>query len=171
MVRWFLSITLPCTRATRNAPAVASPGHPPPSPPSVWGPARGASDGKWLFLGKWLLAASLPPTAARGRGVEVCQHPAGRETATISRRARGGCVGWKSFSGARRLAGLASKTSLDVRRWGTTLIYSYSFFTYSCVTASPPVGPSEENPAVLLGAASGSGPNSNAAGAAFFLSQ
>jgi len=36
----------------------------------------------------------------------------------------------------------------------TTLIYSYSFFTYSCVTASLTVGLSEENPAVLLGAVS-----------------
>lgn len=39
------------------------------------------------------------------------------------------------------------------------------------MTTSPPVGPSEENPAAFLRAASRSGPNSDAAGAAFFLSQ
>lgn len=97
------------------------------------------------FLGKQLLAARPTIPAARGRGRRRCLHPAGRETAEIS---RGGCVGWESFSGAWSLAGLASKASLDVRRWRTTLIYSYSFFPHSCVAASPPAGPSEENPAL-----------------------
>lgn len=68
MVRWFLSITLPCTGATRNTPAVASPGHPPPSPPSLWGPARGAGDGKWLFLGKWLFGSIPPSHGSSGPG-------------------------------------------------------------------------------------------------------
>ena len=69
------------------------------------------------FLGKRLLAASPPATAAQGWGPAACQHPAGREMAAISRWARGGCVGWESFSGALCLAGLTSKASLDVRRW------------------------------------------------------
>lgn len=90
------------------------------------------------FLGKQLLAACPPIPAARGWGWRRCQHPTGRETAEIS---RGGCVGWESFSGAWSLAGLTSKASLDVRRWRTTLIYSYSSFPYSCVAASPPAGP------------------------------
>lgn len=34
---------------THNTPTPGSPGYKPPSPPSVWGPARGAADGKWLF--------------------------------------------------------------------------------------------------------------------------
>lgn len=73
------------------------------------------------FWGRQLLAASPFPPAAWGRRAEVCQQPAGREMAAISRWVRGGCVGWDSFSGAWRLAGLASKASLDVRRRRTTL--------------------------------------------------
>lgn len=88
------------------------------------------------FLGKQLLAAG-PPIA--GGGGSAC---------TQLRSHVGACVGCESFSGAWSLAGLASKASLDVRRWRTTLIYSYSFFPDSCVAASPPAGPSEENPAL-----------------------
>lgn len=117
------------------------------------------------FLGEQLLAARSPHPGSSGRGWRRCPRPAGRETAEIS---RGGCVGCESFSGAGSLAGLASKASLDVRRWRTTLIYSYSFFPHSCVAASHRLDPRRK---IQLWAASGSSPKSDAVGAALFLSQ
>lgn len=63
---------------------------------------------------------------------------------------------------------LPAQLPLDVKRWRTAFIYSYRFFTRSCVTASAPAGPGEENPAAGLSAAAGSGP---AGSAALFKSQ
>lgn len=67
--------------------------------------------------------------SARAAGRRCASTPLGGRRLRSHVGVRGGCVGWESFSGARRLAGLPCKASLDVRRWRTTLIYSYSFFT------------------------------------------
>lgn len=87
MVRWFLPIMLLRVGDTRNTPALVSPGHTP-LPPSIWGPARGAADGKWLF--GQAAFSSIPCPQQLGAGRRRCA-----STRLGRRRLRShvGCVG------------------------------------------------------------------------------
>lgn len=152
------------------------PGHTPPRPQSIWGPAQGDANGK-LLLGQAAFGSITAPQQLGAGGWRCASTQLGTRWHRGGRRLQShvGCVGavWGGRASPELGAwqDLPAKLPLTSEGGRTTLIYSYSFFTYSCVTASLPVGPSEENPAVLLGATSGSSPNSDAAGPAFFLSQ
>lgn len=61
---------------THNSPTPGSPGHKPPSPPSAWGPARGAADRKWLF-GRAAFGSTVPPCRQLGPGAEAVPAPGG----------------------------------------------------------------------------------------------